>query len=121
KADYDLNIMNSNQDLYDITSKILIGMRDVLKAEKPDYVFVHGDTTTSMATSLATFYQQIKVVHIEAGLRTNNIYSPWPEELNRQITGRIANLHFAPTEGSKNNLLKEDINEQNIYITGNTV
>lgn len=95
--DYDLNIMKSGQDLYDITSRILLGMRDVFSQEKPDIVMVHGDTTTSMAVALAAFYQQMRVGHIEAGLRTNNIYSPWPEEMNRQITGRIATYHFSPT------------------------
>lgn len=119
--DYDLDIMKSNQDLYDITSKVLLGMRDVLKNTQPDYVFVHGDTTTSTASALAAFYQQIPVVHVEAGLRTNDIYSPWPEEVNRQITGRIASLHLAPTIGSKKNLLKENIAEENISVTGNTV
>jgi UDP-N-acetylglucosamine 2-epimerase (non-hydrolysing) len=119
--DYDLNIMTANQDLYDITSKILLGLRDVLKKEKPDVVLVHGDTTTSMATSLAAFYQQIPVGHVEAGLRTNNLFSPWPEELNRQITGRIATYHFAPTPLSKENLLKENIPGEKIVVTGNTV
>lgn len=119
--DYDLDIMKSNQDLYDITSRVLIGMRDILKEVKPDIVFVHGDTTTSTATALAAFYQQIPVAHVEAGLRTNNIYSPWPEEVNRQITSRITTFHFAPTNGSKENLLKENIPVQKIVVTGNTV
>ena len=121
KPDYDLNIMQKKQDLYDITSKVLLGMRDVLNATKPDIVLVHGDTTTSMAAALAAFYQQIPVGHVEAGLRTNNIYSPWPEEMNRQITGRIARIHFAPTELSRQNLLKENIDNQYIKVTGNTV
>lgn len=119
--DYDLNIMQQGQDLYDVTARVLIGMRDVLKESKPDVVLVHGDTTTSTAAALAAFYQQIQVGHVEAGLRTHNIYSPWPEEMNRQITGRIATYHFAPTPLSKNNLLAEGITEQQIYVTGNTV
>lgn len=119
--DYDLNIMKQGQDLYDVTSRILIGMREVLKKCCPDIVLVHGDTTTSMATALAAFYQQIPVGHVEAGLRTLNIYSPWPEEMNRQITGRIAAFHFAPTPLSKQNLIKEGINGDNIIVTGNTV
>lgn len=121
QPDYDLNIMKQGQDLYDITARVLTGMRDVLKDVRPDIVFVHGDTTTSTATALASFYQQIQVGHVEAGLRTHNIYSPWPEEMNRQITGRIATYHFAPTPLSKQNLLDEGIKEENIYITGNTV
>ncbi|UGS24167.1 non-hydrolyzing UDP-N-acetylglucosamine 2-epimerase [Flavobacterium channae] len=119
--DYNLNIMKPQQDLYDVTSNVMSGLREVFQKEKPDYVLVHGDTTTCMAASLAAFYQQIKVVHVEAGLRTNNIYSPWPEEINRQITSRIAMYHFAPTELSKNNLLRENIAETIIDITGNTV
>ena len=119
--DYDLNIMKQGQDLYDITSRVLLGMRDVLKEVCPDVVFVHGDTTTSAAAALAAFYQQIPVAHIEAGLRTHNIYSPWPEEMNRQITGRIATYHFSPTPLSRDNLLKENVAEDNITITGNTV
>lgn len=119
--DYDLDIMKTGQDLYDITSRVLLGMRDILQVVKPNYVFVHGDTSTSTTTALAAFYQQIPVVHIEAGLRTHNIYSPWPEEINRQLTGRIATWHMAPTVGSKNNLLKENIAEQQIFVTGNTV
>ena len=119
--DYDLNIMKQGQDLYDVTSRVIIGMRDVLKEAQPDVVFVHGDTTTSMAAALAAFYQQIPVAHIEAGLRTHNIYSPWPEEMNRQITGRIATYNFAPTPLSKKNLLAEGINENSITVTGNTV
>ena len=119
--DYDLNIMKQGQDLYDITSRVLIGMRDVLKEVQPDVVLVHGDTTTSTATALAAFYQQIPVGHVEAGLRTHNIYSPWPEEMNRQITGRIAAYHFAPTSLSRQNLLAENIDEKQIFVTGNTV
>jgi len=119
--DYDLAIMKPGQDLYDITSRVLLGMRDVLKEVHPDIVLVHGDTTTSTATALASFYQQIPVGHIEAGLRTQNIYSPWPEELNRQITSRIAALHFPPTQTSKENLLNEGIGIDKITITGNTV
>ena len=118
---YDLNIMRQGQDLYDVTSRVLTEMRDVLKKAQPDLVLVHGDTTTSTATALAAFYQQIPVGHIEAGLRTHNIYSPWPEEMNRQITGRIATYHFAPTPLSQENLLKENISADNIQITGNTV
>ena len=121
KPDYDLNIMQPNQDLYDITSRILLGLRDVLKEVQPDLVFVHGDTTTSTIAALAAFYQQIPVIHIEAGLRTHNIYSPWPEEMNRQLTGRLTTYHMAPTQKSKENLLKENIDEQNILVTGNTV
>lgn len=121
KPNYDLNIMKAGQDLYDITSQVIIGMRDILKTAKPDIVLVHGDTTTSTATALAAFYQQIPVAHVEAGLRTHNIYSPWPEEMNRQITGRIATYHFSPTELSKTNLIKENIDSKNIIITGNTV
>lgn len=119
--DYDLNIMKPNQDLYDVTSKILLGMRDVLDISKPDLVFVHGDTTTSMAAALAAFYRQIPVAHVEAGLRTGNIYSPWPEEMNRQITARITKLHFAPTSLARRNLLNEGIKEDGILVTGNTV
>ena len=119
--DYDLNIMKHGQDLYDITSRVLLGMREILTKTTPDLVLVHGDTTTSTATSLAAFYQRIAVGHVEAGLRTNDIYSPWPEEMNRQITGRIANFHFAPTELSKSNLVKEGVSDSNISVTGNTV
>ena len=119
--DYDLNIMKQGQDLYDVTSRVLLGMRDVLKEAKPDVVFVHGDTTTSTAAALAAFYQQIPVAHIEAGLRTNNIYSPWPEEINRQITSRIAAYNFAPTALSRANLLKENVPDSSIAVTGNTV
>lgn len=119
--DYDLNIMQANQDLYDVTSRVLVGMRDVLKAVQPDVVLVHGDTTTSTAAALAAFYQQIPVGHVEAGLRTGNIYSPWPEEMNRQITGRITTYHFAPTPLAKQNLLNENVREDQIIVTGNTV
>lgn len=119
--DYDLNIMKQGQDLYDITARVLTGMREVLQDAHPDLVLVHGDTTTSTAAALAAFYQQIPVGHVEAGLRTHNIYSPWPEEMNRQITGRIATFHFAPTLLSKKNLLAENISEQAITVTGNTV
>ncbi|WP_296122484.1 non-hydrolyzing UDP-N-acetylglucosamine 2-epimerase [uncultured Bacteroides sp.] len=119
--DYDLNIMKEGQDLYDVTTRVLLGMRDVLKDVHPDVVLVHGDTTTSTAAALAAFYQQIPVGHVEAGLRTHNIYSPWPEEMNRQITGRIATYHFAPTMVSKHNLLAEGIKESSITVTGNTV
>lgn len=119
--DYDLNIMKQGQDLYDVTARVLIGMRDVLKKAKPDVVFVHGDTTTSTAAALAAFYQQIPVAHVEAGLRTHNIYSPWPEEMNRQLTGRIATFNFAPTTLSRSNLIAEGIEEDKITITGNTV
>lgn len=119
--DYDLNIMKQGQDLYDVTARVLTGMRDVLKEAQPDVVLVHGDTTTSTAAALAAFYQQIPVGHVEAGLRTHNIYSPWPEEMNRQITGRISAYNFAPTPLSRENLLKENIDDKSIYVTGNTV
>lgn len=119
--EYDLNIMKPNQDLYDITSRILLGMRDVLKEVQPDIVLVHGDTTTSMAAALAAFYQQIPVGHVEAGLRTGNIYSPWPEEMNRLITGRITTHHFSPTPLARENLLREHVAENQIIVTGNTV
>ncbi len=119
--DYDLNIMKAGQDLYDISARVLVEMRPVLKEFKPDVVLVHGDTTTSSMAALAAFYEQISVGHVEAGLRTYNIYSPWPEEMNRQITGRIASYHFAPTELSRQNLLKENIADKNIFVTGNTV
>lgn len=119
--DYDLNIMKQGQDLYDVTARVLVGMRDVLNEAQPDVVLVHGDTTTSTASALAAFYQQIPVGHVEAGLRTHNIYSPWPEEMNRLITGRIATYHFAPTPLSKENLLKENVAEGAITVTGNTV
>ncbi len=119
--DYDLNIMKQGQDLYDVTARVLTGLRDVLKESHPDIVLVHGDTTTSMAAALAAFYQQIPVGHVEAGLRTHNIYSPWPEEINRQLTGRIATYHFAPTPLSKRNLLAEGVAEEQIFVTGNSV
>lgn len=119
--DYDLNIMKQGQDLYDVTARVLTGMRGVLDYSKPDVVLVHGDTTTSTVTALAAFYKQIPVGHIEAGLRTHNIYSPWPEEMNRQITGRIAEYNFAPTPLSRQNLLQENVPEEKIFVTGNTV
>lgn len=121
KPDYDLNIMKQGQDLYDVTARVLTGMRDVFKETHPDVVLVHGDTTTSTAAALAAFYQQIPVGHVEAGLRTHNIYSPWPEEMNRQITGRIATYNFAPTPLSRKNLLLENVSEDKITVTGNTV
>lgn len=119
--DYDLNIMKQGQDLYDVTSRVLLGMRDVFVEAKPDVVLVHGDTTTSTAAALAAFYQQIPVGHVEAGLRTYDIYSPWPEEMNRQLTGRITTYHFSPTPLSRENLLRENVNDNNIIVTGNTV
>jgi UDP-N-acetylglucosamine 2-epimerase (non-hydrolysing) len=119
--DYDLNIMKPGQDLYDVSANVLLGLRSVLANEKPDIVLVHGDTTTSTMSALAAFYQQIPVGHIEAGLRTHNVYNPWPEEMNRQLTGRITTFHFAPTELSKNNLLQELVAENKIVVTGNTV
>lgn len=118
--DFDLNIMKQGQDLYDITSRVLLGMRDVLTQAAPDIVFVHGDTTTSTAAALAAFYKQIDVAHIEAGLRTNDIYNPWPEEMNRQITGRIAKYHFSPTPLARENLLRENVDPAKITVTGNT-
>lgn len=121
RPDYDLDIMKPNQDLFDITSRILLGMRDVLDRSKPDYVLVHGDTTTSMAAALAAFYRQIPVCHVEAGLRTGNIYSPWPEEVNRLMTGRIAAVNFAPTKRAQDNLLSENVSPSRITVTGNTV
>ena len=121
QPDYDLNIMKQGQDLYDVTSRVLLGMRDVLRDAQPNVVLVHGDTTTSTAAALAAFYQQIPVGHVEAGLRTHNIYSPWPEEMNRQITGRIATYNFAPTPLSRQNLLEEKVSEASISVTGNTV
>ncbi|CDH08071.1 UDP-N-acetyl glucosamine-2-epimerase [Xenorhabdus bovienii str. oregonense] len=119
--DFDLNIMKKGQDLTDITCRILEGMKPVLEEFKPDVVLVHGDTATTMATSLAAFYQRIPVGHVEAGLRTGDLYSPWPEEANRKIAGHLAMYHFAPTENSQNNLLKESISESSIFVTGNTV
>ncbi|KEQ28928.1 UDP-N-acetylglucosamine 2-epimerase [Pedobacter antarcticus 4BY] len=121
KPDKDLNIMKHGQDLFDVTSTILNGLKEYFKEYKPDYVLVHGDTTTSMATALSAFYMQIPVAHVEAGLRTHNKYSPWPEEMNRSITGRISEFHFSPTTTSKDNLLAEGIDEKNILVTGNTV
>lgn len=121
KPDYDLNIMKQGQDLYDVTARVLTGMRDVFEKDKPDMVLVHGDTTTSTAAAIAAFYKQVPVGHVEAGLRTHNIYSPWPEEMNRQITGRIATFNFAPTPLSRENLLKENVSVDKITVTGNTV
>ena len=121
KPDYDLNIMKQGQDLYDVTSRVLLGMRDILTEVQPNLVLVHGDTTTSTATALAAFYQHIPVGHVEAGLRTYNIYSPWPEEMNRQITGRIATYNFYPTPLRRQNLLNEGVDDQKITVTGNTV
>lgn len=119
--DYDLNIMRQGQDLYDVTARVLLGMREILKNIKPDIVLVHGDTSTSTAAALAAFYQQIPVGHVEAGLRTHDIYSPWPEEMNRQITGRIATYHFAPTILSRKNLISENVKGEQVIVTGNTV
>ncbi|GMM68919.1 UDP-N-acetylglucosamine 2-epimerase (non-hydrolyzing) VpsA [Alteromonas sp. MTD1] len=121
EPDYDLNIMKSGQDLYDITSRVLLGLRDVIKRSQPDILLVHGDTTTTFASSLAAFYEKIEIGHVEAGLRTGNLYSPWPEEANRKLTGALTKYHFAPTLTSKNALLKENINEEHIHVTGNTV
>lgn len=121
KPDYDLNLMKPGQDLYDITANVLLGLKDVLRDFKPDVVLVHGDTTTTSTSALAAFYEKVKVGHVEAGLRTGNMYSPWPEEANRQITGVLANYHFAPTSTSRDNLLKENKNQEDIIVTGNTV
>lgn len=121
KVSYDLNIMSPDQDLYDVTSRVILKMKKVLLDFKPDMIFVHGDTTTTFAASLTGFYQKIPVSHIEAGLRTGNIYSPWPEEMNRKLTGAIATYHFAPTLTSRKNLLKENVPPKNIFVTGNTV
>ncbi len=121
QPDYDLDIMQPNQDLYDITSRILLKLREIYKEVQPDIVLVHGDTTTTFTASLAAFYMKIPVGHIEAGLRTNNIYSPWPEELNRKLSGSIARFHFAPTDTAKQNLINEGVNIENIIVTGNTV
>nr|WP_302945516.1 UDP-N-acetylglucosamine 2-epimerase (non-hydrolyzing) [uncultured Prevotella sp.] len=121
KPDFDLNIMKQGQDLYDVTSRVLLGMRDVFKTCVPDILFVHGDTTTSTAAALAAFYHQISVAHVEAGLRTGNIYSPWPEEMNRLITGRIATYNLSPTKLSRENLLRENVSDSKIVVTGNTV
>ena len=119
--DYDLDLMKPNQNLYSLTSDIINGLKPILEEFQPDFVYVHGDTSTTMATSIAAFYSGAKVCHVEAGLRTHNKYSPFPEEMNRQVTGRIADIHFAPTETSKSNLLKENISEDSILVTGNTV
>ena len=119
--DYDLNIMQPGQDLYDVSARILLGMRDVLAQEQPDLVLVHGDTSTSTFAALAAFYQHIPVGHVEAGLRTGNIYSPWPEEMNRQLNGRLCTWHFAPTETARQNLLREHVDDAHIVVTGNTV
>jgi UDP-N-acetylglucosamine 2-epimerase (non-hydrolysing) len=121
KADYDLNIMKSNQDLFDVTSNVLLGLRNIFEKDRPDFVFVHGDTSTSFAASLAAYYFRIDVAHIEAGLRTGNIYSPFPEEMNRKLTADIAKLHFAPTDLAKNNLLNESVDDRFVFVTGNTV
>lgn len=121
KPDFDLNIMKQGQDLYDVTSRVLLGMRDVFKTCVPDILFVHGDTTTSTAAALAAFYHQIPVAHVEAGLRTGNIYSPWPEEMNRLITGRIATYNLSPTKLSRENLLRENVSDSKVIVTGNTV
>ena len=119
--DYDLNIMKANQDLYDVTSNILLNIRDVLADFKPDLVLVHGDTSTTFTTALSCYYQKIDVGHVEAGLRTGNIYAPWPEEMNRRLTGNLTKLHFSPTIKAKGNLLRENVSESNIVVTGNTV
>lgn len=121
QADYDLDVMVKGQDLYDVTAKIIKGMKEVFDEYTPDLVLVHGDTTTSSMAALAAFYKKIEVAHVEAGLRTNNKYAPWPEEINRQITARIANIHFAPTKNTKKNLINENIHPTNIFVTGNTV
>ena len=121
KTDFDLDVMRPNQDLYDVTVKILQGMKEVFSRYRPDIVFVHGDTTTTFTVSLAAFYEKIDVAHIEAGLRTNNIYSPWPEEANRKLTSQLTTYHFAPTQQSQNNLLRENIASEKIIVTGNTV
>jgi UDP-N-acetylglucosamine 2-epimerase (non-hydrolysing) len=121
KPDYDLNIMKPGQDLYDVTCNVLLGLKPILAKERPDMVLVHGDTTTTMAASLASFYQQIPVAHVEAGLRTHNKFAPFPEEINRKVTGTLTDLHFAPTETAKKNLLTEGISEELIRVTGNTV
>jgi len=121
EPNFDLNIMTPGQTLYDITTKILLGMRDVLETVKPDWVVVHGDTATTSAVALASYYQRIPVAHVEAGLRTHDIYSPWPEEMNRKIASAISSLHFAPTQGSRQNLLNEAVKSENVLVTGNTV
>jgi UDP-N-acetylglucosamine 2-epimerase (non-hydrolysing) len=121
KPDYDLNLMQPGQDLYDITTKALLGLKGVLETCKPDLVLVHGDTTTTFASSLAAFYQRIPVEHVEAGLRTGNIYSPWPEEMNRKLTGSLTKFHFAPTTKAQNNLFLENVDAADVFVTGNTV
>lgn len=121
EPDFDLNVMKRGQDLYDVTTSILTGMRDVISRSKPDMVFVHGDTTTTMASTLAAFYQQVPIAHVEAGLRTGNLLAPWPEEANRKVTGSLANLHFAPTVRARENLLAENVPDDEIFVTGNTV
>ena len=121
KPYYDLDLMKPGQNLYGLTATIIQSLKPILEEFSPDYVFVHGDTTTTMSASIASFYSGAKVCHVEAGLRTNNKLSPFPEEINRQVTGRICDYHFAPTENSKNNLLKENIHESSIIVTGNTV
>jgi UDP-N-acetylglucosamine 2-epimerase (non-hydrolysing) len=121
QPDFDLNLMKPGQDLTDITSNVLLGLRDVLKEWRPDWMLVHGDTSTTLASALAAYYEKISVGHVEAGLRTGNIYSPWPEEMNRRVTGTIANIHFSPTEQAKKNLIQEGIPETSIHVTGNTV
>ena len=121
KSDYDLSLMKPNQNLYNLTAEVISGLKSILDSYKPDYVFVHGDTTTTMAASIAGFYSEAKVCHIEAGLRTHNMLSPFPEEMNRQVTGRVASYHFAPTIKSQENLIKENVSKENILVTGNTV
>ena len=121
KPDYDLDIMAQGQTLFDITSRAMMGLKEVLEREKPDLVLVHGDTTTTFAGALASYYEQVPVGHVEAGLRTGDIYSPFPEEMNRKLTGSIAAFHFAPTMRAKENLLRENVNERSVYVTGNTV
>jgi UDP-N-acetylglucosamine 2-epimerase (non-hydrolysing) len=121
EPDFDLNLMKSGQDLTDITSNVLLGLRDILKEWRPDWVLVHGDTSTTLASSLAAYYEKIPVGHVEAGLRTGDIYSPWPEEMNRRLTGAIADIHFSPTEQAKKNLMREGVHESSIHVTGNTV
>jgi len=121
RPDYDLNVMQPKQDLFDVTSNVLLGMREVLRAARPDLVFVHGDTTTCLAAAMAAFYEQVPVAHVEAGLRTGDMQAPFPEEANRAIVGRIASLHFAPTENSRENLLRENVGADRIHVTGNTV
>ncbi|MDX1474111.1 MAG: UDP-N-acetylglucosamine 2-epimerase (non-hydrolyzing), partial [Reinekea sp.] len=121
KTDFDLNIMQANQDLYDVTSRVLLGMRDVIKSAQPDMVLVHGDTTTCFAAGLAAFYQNVPIGHVEAGLRTGNLAAPFPEEANRSLVGRLTSMHFAPTAGAQDNLLQENVAAEKIWVTGNTV